>query len=194
MGSALFYHLTRSAAEQLLPVLIGKSRAAGWRVELRGTDAGRMARLDEALWQGEGFLPHGLAGGPHDALKRNPQEYVRALIAHRRDREDQILARLKAGDELIHDMVEVMYAAVDKRLHPAAAHATRIPSGHPEGYLEAFAQLYRDAAEQITARREGRAPDPLACDTPTVEDGLRGMRFVAAAVASSRAGGVWTDV
>lgn len=69
MGSALFYHLTRSAAEQLLPVLIGKSRAAGWRVELRGTDAGRMARLDEALWQGEGFLPHGLAGGPHDALQ-----------------------------------------------------------------------------------------------------------------------------
>ncbi|KGJ15408.1 DNA polymerase III subunit chi [Paracoccus sanguinis] len=69
MGSALFYHLTRSAAEQLLPGLIGKSRAAGWRVELRGTDAGRMARLDEALWQGEGFLPHGLAGGPHDALQ-----------------------------------------------------------------------------------------------------------------------------
>ncbi|MBY0337649.1 MAG: Gfo/Idh/MocA family oxidoreductase [Acetobacteraceae bacterium] len=79
-------------------------------------------------------------------------------------------------------------------LHPAAGHATRIPAGHPEGYLEAFAQLYRDAAEQIAARREGRAPDPLCCDTPTVEDGLRGMRFVAAAVASSRAGGVWTPV
>lgn len=79
-------------------------------------------------------------------------------------------------------------------LHPAAAHATRIPSGHPEGYLEAFAQLYRDAAEQILARREGREPDPLCRDTPTVEDGLRGMRFVAAAVASSRAGGAWTPV
>jgi predicted dehydrogenase len=77
-------------------------------------------------------------------------------------------------------------------LHPAAAHATRIPSGHPEGYLEAFAQLYRDAAEQIVAMREGRAPDPLSTDTPKVEDGLRGMRFVAAAVASAQAGGVWT--
>ena len=65
----MFYHLTRSLAEQLLPTLIGKSRQAGWRVELRGTDAARMARLDEALWQGEGFLPHGLAGGPHDALQ-----------------------------------------------------------------------------------------------------------------------------
>lgn len=79
-------------------------------------------------------------------------------------------------------------------LHPAAAHATRIPSGHPEGYLEAFAQIYRDAAEQITARREGRAPDPLSTATPNVEDGLRGMRFVAAAIASARAGGTWTVV
>ncbi len=63
----MFYHLTRSPAEALVPSLIGKSRAAGWRVELRGTDAARMARLDELLWQAEGFLPHGLAGGPHDA-------------------------------------------------------------------------------------------------------------------------------
>ena len=67
MGSALFYHLTRSPADSLVPVLVGKSRAAGWRIELRGTDAGRMQRLDELLWQGDGFLPHGLAGGPHDA-------------------------------------------------------------------------------------------------------------------------------
>ena len=55
--------------DELVPSLIGKSRAAGWRVELRGTDAARMARLDDLLWQGEGFLPHGLAGGPHDALQ-----------------------------------------------------------------------------------------------------------------------------
>ncbi|WP_299359188.1 DNA polymerase III subunit chi [uncultured Paracoccus sp.] len=67
MGNALFYHLTRSPAESLLPALIGKSRAAGWRIELRGADQARMQRLDELLWQGEGFLPHGLAGGPHDA-------------------------------------------------------------------------------------------------------------------------------
>ena len=67
MGNALFYHLTRSPAESLLPVLIGKSLAAGWQVELRGTDPARMERLDLQLWQGDGFLPHGLAGGPHDA-------------------------------------------------------------------------------------------------------------------------------
>ena len=69
MGNALFYHLTRSSAGQLVPTLVGKSLAAGWRVELRGTDRARMERLDEALWQGDGFLPHGLTGGPHDALQ-----------------------------------------------------------------------------------------------------------------------------
>lgn len=69
MGSALFYHLTRSAPEMLLPMLVGKSLAVGWRVELRGTQRHALERLDESLWQGDGFLPHGLAGGPHDALQ-----------------------------------------------------------------------------------------------------------------------------
>ena len=67
MGSALFYHLTRSGPAQLLPMLIGKSLQGGWRVELRGRDRARQVALDEMLWLAEGFLPHGLAGGPHDA-------------------------------------------------------------------------------------------------------------------------------
>lgn len=67
MGSAMFYHLTRSGPGQLLPMLIGKSLQAGWRVELRGRDRARQVALDELLWQGDGFLPHGLAGGAHDA-------------------------------------------------------------------------------------------------------------------------------
>ncbi|SDD29054.1 DNA polymerase III, chi subunit [Paracoccus isoporae] len=66
MGKALFYHLTRSNAERLLPQLLGKALEAGWRVELRGRDTERLARLDDALWLEEGFLPHGMAGGPHD--------------------------------------------------------------------------------------------------------------------------------
>lgn len=73
-------------------------------------------------------------------------------------------------------------------LHPAAAAATRIPAGHPEGYLEAFAQLYRDAAELVAARLEGREADASASLAPTVEDGARGVRFLEAAVESSRAG------
>ena len=76
---------------------------------------------------------------------------------------------------------------------PAAAHATRIPAGHPEGYLEGFAQIYRDVADQLHARWEGVAPDPLVCTVPTVEDGARGMKFIEAVVASSQANGQWTD-
>jgi predicted dehydrogenase len=75
---------------------------------------------------------------------------------------------------------------------PAAAHATRVPAGHPEGYLEAFAQLYRDLAEQIAARANGRAPDPASLLVPGIEEGLRGLRFITAAIDSSRAGTAWT--
>ena len=67
MGKALFYHLTRSPAEALLPVLLTKALSAGWRVELSAPDPDRLDRLDQQLWQGDGFLPHGLSGGPHDA-------------------------------------------------------------------------------------------------------------------------------
>lgn len=67
MGAALFYHLTRSTPERLLPTLIGKSLDAGWRVELRGTDPAMLDMLDQALWQGDGFLPHGLGGSEYDA-------------------------------------------------------------------------------------------------------------------------------
>lgn len=74
---------------------------------------------------------------------------------------------------------------------PAATQATRIPAGHPEGYLEAFAQLYRDFAEQVVAAKEGRAADPSCCLVPGIEEGMRGMRFIAAAVASSQADAAW---
>lgn len=67
MGAALFYHLVRSPAESLVPVLIEKALAQGWRVELRAGSEARLGRFDELLWLREGFLPHGRAGGPHDA-------------------------------------------------------------------------------------------------------------------------------
>jgi len=71
MGAAYFYHLTRQPLEVTLPVLLGKALGAGWRVAVRGVDQARMEWLDQKLWLGpeEGFLPHGLAGGPHDALQ-----------------------------------------------------------------------------------------------------------------------------
>ena len=77
-------------------------------------------------------------------------------------------------------------------LKPEAAHATRLGTGHPEGYQEAFAVLYADAAEAIVARKLGEKPDRLALDFPTVEDGARTMQFIAAALESARSGG-WVD-
>ncbi|GIT87245.1 DNA polymerase III subunit chi [Roseobacter sp. OBYS 0001] len=69
MGKAMFYHLTRRPMEDTLMMLLGKATGAGWRVVVRGTRPDRMALLDEKLWQGadDSFLPHGLAGGAHDA-------------------------------------------------------------------------------------------------------------------------------
>ncbi|MEJ2088880.1 MAG: Gfo/Idh/MocA family oxidoreductase [Gammaproteobacteria bacterium] len=72
-----------------------------------------------------------------------------------------------------------------------AAAATRLPAGHPEGYLEAFAALYRDFARAIRAERAGTT---VQCDFPTVSDGVRGMRFIEAVVASSALGGEWREL
>jgi predicted dehydrogenase len=76
----------------------------------------------------------------------------------------------------------------------AAAHATRVPAGHPEGYLEAFAQLYSDAARHIIALDAGLAVPLAALWLPTVDDGVDGMAFVEAVLASHQNGGVWIDV
>lgn len=67
MGAAYFYHLTERPLEATLPVLVAKALEAGWRVAIRGRDTAMLDRLDRQMWQGEGFLPHGLAGGAHDA-------------------------------------------------------------------------------------------------------------------------------
>lgn len=73
----------------------------------------------------------------------------------------------------------------------AARHAMRVPAGHPEGYLEAFAQVYSDAAELIHARMEGRAADALALDVATVEDGVAGHRFIDAVLQSHARNSAW---
>jgi len=73
----------------------------------------------------------------------------------------------------------------------AAKHASRIPSGHPEGYLEAFAQIYTDIAEQISAREAKRVPSKQSLLVPTVEDGVAGVKFIAAVLESSRQNAAW---
>jgi predicted dehydrogenase len=76
---------------------------------------------------------------------------------------------------------------------PFSARATRVVAGHPEAFVEAFANIYSDAAEAIAARRSGKPADPLALHFPDAIDGAIGLRFVEAAIASSRAGGSWTS-
>ena len=74
---------------------------------------------------------------------------------------------------------------------PDAARVSRIPGGHPEGYLEGFATIYAEAARAIRARRDGTALDASVA-FPTVGDGVAAMRFVEAAVRSSHADSAWT--
>jgi predicted dehydrogenase len=77
---------------------------------------------------------------------------------------------------------------------PLATRSTRIVAGHPEAFLEAFANIYSDAAEAIAARRSGSTADPLALHFPDVVDGAIGIGFVQSVIASSAARGMWTDV
>ena len=72
-----------------------------------------------------------------------------------------------------------------------ANRVTRIPPGHPEGYLEGFANLYSDFAEQINAKKENRNPDPGSLLVPNIEDGLKGIKFISTVVESSSRGGQW---
>lgn len=75
----------------------------------------------------------------------------------------------------------------------AANAVTRIPAGHPEGYLEGFANLYSEAAELIRARRSN-SEAPVDGLLPTVHDGLKGVAFIDAVVRSSKANGEWTSL
>lgn len=73
---------------------------------------------------------------------------------------------------------------------PAAARVSRIPSGHPEGYLEGFATIYTEAAKAIIAKRNGKKVDKDVI-YPTVQDGVKGVAFVEACIASSKRNGAW---
>jgi predicted dehydrogenase len=75
----------------------------------------------------------------------------------------------------------------------AAARVTRVPPGHPEGYLEGFANIYKEAAAAILAARAGKKPD-RAVTFPTVEDGVKGVAFVDACVRSSKRNAAWVTL
>ncbi|MHA4871804.1 Gfo/Idh/MocA family protein [Duganella sp. PWIR1] len=77
-------------------------------------------------------------------------------------------------------------------MNAAGARTSRIPAGHPEGYIDAFGALYNEIAMHLLARRHGG--DPGAAQFPTIDDGLRGVLFIETVQASSRTGGSWTSM
>ncbi len=95
------------------------------------------------------------------------QEEPNRLVHHRREGPTEIFTRASPW------------------LCESARRAGRIPAGHPEGFIEAFANIYRGVFADIRARKAGTTADPLDADYPTVGDGARGVRFIECAVASS---------
>jgi predicted dehydrogenase len=77
---------------------------------------------------------------------------------------------------------------------PAAARGTRLPSGHPEAFFEAMANVYQNFVDTIRARLTRTKPDPLALDFPNVNDGLRGMLFIDTVLASAKSKQKWTKM
>ncbi len=110
-----------------------------------------------------------------DASLEWHQEHPNELIVKYPDRPREILRR---GNGYVGE---------------AAQHVTRIPAGHPEGYLEAFGNLYREAFRAIAAEVAGEPP-PDHPDFPGIDDGVAGMAFIEAAVASARQGAAWVPV
>jgi len=90
-----------------------------------------------------------------------------------------------------NDKPRRVYRRGNEYLSAVAKRFTRVPSGHPEAFLEAFANIYLGAARAIEAEVNGQ-PIPPDCDFPTIDDGVEGMAFIATAVESAKAGGVWT--
>jgi predicted dehydrogenase len=100
--------------------------------------------------------------------------------------ENPNVLRVKWGDR-----AEEIRHASGGYLGADARAVTRLPGGHPEGYLEAFGVLYREFADALDAWKEGKR-DPVPATLPGIEDAVRGMRFIDRGVESSRAGG-WLD-
>jgi predicted dehydrogenase len=103
-----------------------------------------------------------------------------------------------AWDEAFPDQLHLrMLDGTDQTLHrggklsPGAKRGTRLVTGLPEGFIEAFANLYSDYAEQITARRDKRTPDPASLLAPTGADGVDALAFVEATLKSGLADGNW---
>lgn len=92
------------------------------------------------------------------------------------------------------DKPEEKYRTAAGYLCEAATANARTPGNHPEGYLEAFANVYRNFTDTILCKEQGIEPTAIQNDFPKIEDGIRGMAFIEAVVASSKANASWTSL
>lgn len=126
-----------------------------------------------------------IAAGEENALRINVYGEKGSLEWHQMEPNTLLVKWL--------DQPTQIYRTGNGYLHSVAAHNTRTPSGHPEGYLEAFANIYRNFALTLDAKLNGETPTEDMLDFPTAKDGVRGMAFIENVVASSKSEQKWHD-
>jgi len=181
--AGLPYGLTHTYAGYSLVEYVTQARVTGLNAALRTVVPGR--RLDDdcnALLRMENgatgtLMASQVAAGEGNGLRLRVYGEKGSIEWHQED-PNRLRVKWEGGPE------EVRYAA-GGYLSPGARAVTRLPGGHPEGYVEAFAVLYREFAEGLTAWKAGKA-DPLPETLPGIVAGVRGMRFIERAIESSR--------
>lgn len=126
-----------------------------------------------------------VAAGEENALKIRIYGEHGGLEWNQQDANTLIFKQLDAPMQL--------FRAGQPYLSPIAKHNIRLPAGHPEGYIEAFANIYRNFATSLSATMQGIAPTEEDIDFPTVADGVRGMKFLETVIASGKSEQKWTD-
>ena len=105
--------------------------------------------------------------------------------------------RQEEPNALVHatlDQAPLVLTRGSSGLSDAAIRATRLPSGHPEGFIEAFANVYLGVAADIRARLQGSVASAIEADYPRIADGARGVRFIERVLESSRSAQKWTSL
>jgi predicted dehydrogenase len=105
--------------------------------------------------------------------------------------------RQEDPNQLVHSPVDGPRRTLTRGspwLSLSAKNATRLPPGHPEAFIEAFANIYLGVAADIRARQAGTVADPLLADYPTLADGARGVRFIEKVLASATSDSKWTTM
>lgn len=126
-----------------------------------------------------------IAAGEENSLKIKVYGEKGGLEWHQMEPNTLIVKWLDAPAQL--------YRTGNGYLSPIAAFNTRIPSGHPEGYLEAFGNLYKNFALTLQSKSEGKEPTENMLDFPTAADGVRGMAFIENVIASGKSSQKWTE-